>query len=276
MKEELMLKEITILKREICFREKKKFYVEVEKLKARLSCQESELSSIIESKKKETILNHISALSDDTGNMNNLKMWKLKRKVCPKNTDKPSAKINKKGEFVTNKVKLKELYVETYKERLSHRDVHPGYEVMSDIKMYLFRLRYEVTRRIKSPDWTKEEMLKVLKSLKSDKSTDHFGLIYEIFKPDVINDDMFNSLLTLCNKVKSQLLIPKFLEYTDITSIYKNKGDRYDLENDRGIFGVGKIRSIIEKLAYNDSYEKVDSKISARADGGPRSPSAHA
>ena len=129
--------------------------------------------------------------------MNNLKMWKLKRKICPKNTDKPSAKINKKGEFVTNKVKLKELYVETYKERLSHRDVHPGYEVMADIKMYLFRLRYEVTRRIKSPDWTKEEMLKVLKSLKSDKSADHFGLIYEIFKPDVINDDMFNSLLIL-------------------------------------------------------------------------------
>ena len=73
---------------------------------------------------------------------------------------------------------------------------------------------------------------------------------------------MFSSLLLLCNKVKSQLLIPKFIEYTDITSIYKNKGSRFDLENDRGIFGVGKVRSIMEKLLYNDIYEPVDDNMS--------------
>ena len=66
----------------------------------------------------------------------------------------------------------------------------------------------------------------------------------------------------LCNKVKTQLSIPSFLTSTTITSIYKNKGNKNDLENDRGIFGVSKIRSIIEKLIYQDIYEKIDNSMS--------------
>ena len=195
-------------------------------------------------------------------------MWKLKRKVCSKQSEKPSAKLNKKGEFVTDKVKLKELYLGTYKERLSHRPVHEGYESMFNLKMNLFKLREIVTSRTKSRDWTEKELMKVLKSLKTNKSGDHFGLIYEIFKPCSINDDLFKSLLLLCNEVKSQLKIPKFVTFTDITSLYKNKGDRNDLENDRGIFGVGKVRSIIEKLVYNDVFEDVDSNMSDSNVGG--------
>ena len=104
--------------------------------------------------------------------------------------------------------------------------------------------------------------MKVLKSLKTGKSGDHFGLIYEIFKPETINDDLLKSLEILCNSIKQQLKIPKFITVTDITSFYKNKGDRNDLENDRGIFGVGKVRSIIEKLVYSDIYDVVDSNMS--------------
>jgi hypothetical protein len=47
-------------------------------------------------------------------------------------------------------------------------------------------------------------------------------------------------------------------------------------ENDRGIFRVSVLRYILMRLIYNDKYPEIDSKISARADGGPRSPPAHA
>ena len=66
----------------------------------------------------------------------------------------------------------------------------------------------------------------------------------------------------LCNKVKSELAVPNFLLNTNITSIYKNKGSKNDLENDRGIFGVTKVRSIIEKLVYEEVYRKVDVAMS--------------
>ena len=65
-----------------------------------------------------------------------------------------------------------------------------------------------------------------------------------------------------CDKVKTQLIIPKFLTFTDITSIYKLKGKNNSLENDRGLFGVSKVRSIVEKLVLQDMYETIDDSMS--------------
>ena len=48
-----------------------------------------------------------------------------------------------------------------------------------------------------------------------------------------------------------------------ITSIYKQKGDKSSLDNDRGIFNVTKPRSIIDKLLYNDIYDGIDSNMSS-------------
>ena len=115
-----------------------------------------------------------------------------------------------------------------------------------------------------------ENLLKVLKSLKRNKSADSQGLIYELFRPEIIGKELLQSLLILCNNVKSQLLVPSFLTFTDITSIYKQKGERCDLDNERGIFGVSKIRSIIDKLVYQDSYENNDLAMSDSNVGGRR------
>ena len=54
----------------------------------------------------------------------------------------------------------------------------------------------------------------------------------------------------LCNKVKSEMTIPDFKTNTNITSIYKNKGNKNELENDRGIFGVTKVRVNLRRGVY--------------------------
>ena len=216
--EQIMLEQITFTKREIRVAEKKGMELQTEDLKKVLINQESKLADKIVNKKKEAILKHITDLSDESKNLSNLKVWKLKRKVYPKQLEKPSAKLDKNGKLVTEKTKLKQLYVDTYTERLSHRKVHPGYETLFQLKMNLYELRLESSRQIISSDWSSEEINKVLKSLKTGKSGDHFGLIYELFKPDCISDDLRKSLGILCNEIKNQLLIPKFITFTDITS----------------------------------------------------------
>ena len=87
-------------------------------------------------------------------------------------------------------------------------------------------------------------------------------MINDLFKPGVIGQDLKRSLLQLLNGVKYNCFIPDFVEWANIASVYKGKGDRLDLTNDRGIFLVTVIRSILMRLIYNDKYEVIDSNMS--------------
>ena len=74
----------------------------------------------------------------------------------------------------------------------------------------------------------------------------------------IIEKDLFNSLMIMFNQIKESLSIPEFMELCNIVAIYKGKGEKADLQNDRGIFIVNLFRSMIMKLVYNDKYETVD------------------
>ena len=58
------------------------------------------------------------------------------------------------------------------------------------------------------------------------------------------------------------------MEFANITSIYKGKGEKNDLQNERGIFGINILRSLLLKIIYNDEYEKVDANMSDSNVGG--------
>ena len=234
----------------------------VEELVEKLSLLEDDISSYAANKNTKRITKHIEEISNSGGRLDITKMWKMRKKLCPKSIEVPSAKFNEKGILVTKKCELKTLYKNTYIDRLSHCDILPEYETIFVLKNYLFDLRMKVSGKVKSPDWTINQLVKVLKSLKNNKSADHFGMVYELFKPGLIGKDLLQSLLILCNEIKNKPKIPKFLKYTDITSFYKSKGDRRSLENDRGVFSAMKVRSVIDRLAYNDYYQIVDQKMS--------------
>ena len=229
---------------------------------------EDKIANYSAHRNSQKIVKHVETISDASNGLNQTKMWKLRKQLCPKNLEKLSGKLNEKGILVNEKNQLRNLYKETYIKRLSHRQILPDYETIFMLKNYLFELRIKVCSKIVSPDWSEPQLWKVLKNLKNNKSCDHFGMVYELFKPGVVGKDLFNSLLMLCNEVKIQQKIPRFLKYTDITSFYKSKGDCRSLENDRGVFGVMKVRSIIDKLAYNDYYSVVDGNMSDSNTGG--------
>ena len=135
---------------------------------------------------------------------------------------------------------------------------------------YRFDIRLQVAHRRKTPEWTLSQLMKVLASLRTNKSRDASGLIYELFKPGVAGEDVIHSLLMLINMMKKECQIPDFMKTVQITSIYKNKGSKADLSNERGIFNVNKVRSIVDKLIYKDTYEFIDSEMSDSNVGGRR------
>ena len=53
-----------------------------------------------------------------------------------------------------------------------------------------------------------------------------------------------------------------------ITSIHKNKGSKSLLSNECGIFNLSKLKSLMDKLIYEDIYEKIDKNLSCSNAGG--------
>ena len=102
----------------------------------------------------------------------------------------------------------------------------------------------------------------VLKKLKSGKAKDPTGFVNELFQKENIGDDLKKSLLILINGVKSEHSSPNFMNDANISLIYKGKGSRQDIENERGIFLLSIIRVIKDKMIHNDIYDEVDSNMS--------------
>ena len=70
-------------------------------------------------------------------------------------------------------------------------------------------------------------------------------------------------MLELINGIKREYFFPSEILKSDITSIYKKKGSRLDMENDRGIFGLSVFKKIIDKITYLEKYPLLDENMSA-------------
>ena len=75
-------------------------------------------------------------------------------------------------------------------------------------------------------------------------------------------------MLKLFNRMKAENYIPDFIRNADVVTIYKGKGEKCDLQNDRGIFLVTTFRSILMRLIYLDKYSIIDSNMSDSQVGG--------
>ena len=139
-----------------------------------------------------------------------------------------------------------QVYLGTYVHRLRHRKMKPNLEDLKSMKNNLFNLRLELSKSRKSEPWIMKNLEKALKKLKKDKARDPNGWINEIFKDGVAGKDLKSSMLIFFNRMKAENQIPEFFRKADVATIYKGKGEKCDLTNDRGIFIVTIFRSNIQ------------------------------
>ena len=67
-------------------------------------------------------------------------------------------------------------------------------------------------------------------------------MLNELFKPGVIGSDLKLSVLELMNGSKYEMLVPSMLLLSNNSTLFKNKGSRFELNNERGIFIEKNIR----------------------------------
>ena len=244
------------------------------KIENRIKEIELEIGDEIADDYHREILETVNALGGDHHNLNGsgrTELWKLLKRKVPKNAPIiPIGKKDKSGNLVTNFEGLKSLYLKTYINRLRNRPIKSEYEEIKAMKEELFELRLSLAKSNKSDPWTMEDLVSILNELKGGKARDPNGWANELFTNEVAGKSLKISMLKLFNKMKEENYIPEFIQNADITTIYKGKGDKHNLDNDRGIFLVSTFRSILMRLIYRDKYSKIEKNMSDSQVGARR------
>ena len=202
------------------------------------------------------------------GSVSVKEMWNLKKKLWPKHKESiPTGKINHFGKLVTGPEEIKALLHKEYKERLRPRPIHPNLKHIEEIKNKSFEVKLEDAKKHKSPDWTMGDLENVLKSVNQNKARDPHGLNRSIFHISCIGDNLKESLLILFNKIKKEGEIPTFMKSATISTIPKS-GSKLLLKNERGIFVLSAIRTLLMRMLYNTKYETISSNMSFSNVGG--------
>ena len=200
---------------------------------------------------------------DDINGSGRKKIWNLLKKKFPKNSHAvPVGKKDSNGCLITNHEQLKHLYLKTYRQRLRNRPIKEKLQDIKEHKTELFEARLDLAKQNKSKPWEMVHLETALKGLKCNKARDPNSWVNELFKDGVLGQNLKLSILHMINKIKENNQIPEFARLADISTIYKGKGSKSELVNDRGIFIVSILRSIIMRLIYLDYYPVLDKSMS--------------
>ena len=235
---------------------------ECEAAKHKLEQIEFEIYEKIAESNAKIVTEQLGCLDTLDGKFCQLGMWKIKKKICPRPKDPPTAKKDAFGNLITSHTALKNLYLQTYINRLEHRKMKEKYQNIMDLKTELWDLRLESLKKKEAVLWTLEDLEEATKSLKNNQARDPNGMLNELFKPNVAGKDLKIALVGLMNLVQIFLFLPEYMEVADITSIFKNKGSRMELSSERGIFILGVLRKILDKLLYLDKYQDLENHMS--------------
>ena len=230
----------------------------------------TKISSLISSKNCEIVTNQISNLETLEGGFSQNGMWRVKSKLFPKPPNPPMAKRDNFGNLITTEAPLKNLYLETYVQRLKQRKIKEEFEEIYMLKTLLWNVRLNQVKTKITKNWNESDLDKVLKTLKKNQSIDPNNMINKIFLPSAMGSNLKSGLIILMNEIKSEMVIPFNLQLAKISSIYKNKGSKFDLQNDRGIFILPVVRKMLDKLLYQDKYSYIDSAMSDSNNGARR------
>ncbi len=185
--------------------------------------------------------------------------WKLKQAADRNIKHEPIYSIIKEeGVEVQGDKAIIEAYRDEFIHRLRTRDPHEGWTEYVNETNRIIRNWLKGDAK-SSPQFTIEELIKVIKKLKRGKSPGIDGYPPELFI--FAGTGVLNSLLKLLNYVKDRREIPDQWNIMLIITIYKQKGCKKMLKYYRGIFlaiAISKIFEALIKLRIDPELNKIN------------------
>ena len=128
--------------------------------------------------------------------------------------------------------------------------------------------RIKASEKVRSPDFSFDEIKHAVSELKTGRCMDPTGLIREVFK--TASDGFLLSVLEMVNFIKRSKVIP--IEWGDIwiKTLKKKKGSHEKLKNYQGIFIVPILSIIFEKLLKNRMTPILKEHMSHFQNGGSK------
>jgi hypothetical protein len=228
---------------------------------SQLKSVEEKLADLCANENYRKVKDEVRNINSDEGGFHAGKFWKLKKKLCPRNNDPPTALQDEHGNLVTSAQGVKKLTLKHIQHVLRNRvmkDDLKNIQIDQEIKC---QERIQMASKNKSSPWNMDDLKVVLNYLKRDKSRDPHGHANELFRCDVLGDGLMKVILYIMNRIKSELKIPEELCLCNVSCLWKGKGQRNDLNNHRGIFRTTVLRNILDRLIYNDIYPIVDGNL---------------
>ena len=165
----------------------------------------------------------IAKLKTDQASLKSKQLWQLKKELCPKSRDAPTAMNDKYGNLITSDQALKSLVLDAYTERLKGNTIKAHLEDLEKDTKTLCEIRLITSKTNKTEPWTMNDLKEVLKQLGNNKSRDPEGHANEIFKESVAGTDLLEAVLKIMNLIKSKQTYPHILQKCNITSIHIKK-----------------------------------------------------
>ena len=210
---------------------------------------------------KEKILKTVENLTvNNTFSPNNFwNLWKKARKGASMGT---SVVLENDHEIFGEEM-IRDAYQQEFQHRLRKREISDdlkNYEKQTETLCQLVLNDYT-----RSPPYTAEELEKVRKHLKKGKSSGRDNLPPEVF----INGGnmMKEYMLKLFNHIKEENGMPKQWTQVQVSTLFKNKGSKKKLVNQRGIFLKQVLSKMYGKMNMNRASEAMKTMDKCQAGG---------
>ena len=118
--------------------------------KKELNKVEIELADKCAEENRRRIIDEIKGLDCNDGGVNSGRLWKLRKKLCPRSRDPPTAMLDTLGNLVTSPAIIEELAMKTFQDRLKNKPIKEGLENVKKDKEELCRRRLEKARNSKT------------------------------------------------------------------------------------------------------------------------------
>ena len=174
--------------------------------------------------------------------------WKVCKSFRKKNANNMSSIVNENGVEIFRDELIIDAYKEEFKNRLRQREIDHDLDTYEFKTERLVKMILEDSLNIKEEDYTTKELDLVRASLKKGKSPGTDKITPELIKYG--GGNLKQCTLQMMNMIKNRNFVPNQWNSVQITPMYKGKGQRKQLLNQRGIFLTQVLSKVYEKMIH--------------------------